>query len=168
MDVETTLISQQEQQLLAENEALKMKIQKLQATVNPGAVLLNMLSAFRMGQLKGSKCRDASAKLFTPDAVIDSRGPLDTQFFKKFPSGHEGVCEFFTNLYNDNGEFYVMHNLHMETYKVGDKMAHVWHYVPGFYGKDHRMAPERIWQYNVYTLSEDKTRIAAMDVLFDK
>merc|ERR1719253_2253861 len=94
MDVETTLISQQEQQLLAENEALKMKIQKLQATVNPGAVLLNMLSAFRMGQLKGSKCRDASAKLFTPDAVIDSRGPLDTQFFKKFPSGHEGVCEF--------------------------------------------------------------------------
>ena len=76
--------------------------------------------------------------MFAVNAVVDYRGPSDTDFFKKYDRGLLGVCEYFDRSYS-----YDFHDLHSSMYPKGDAIVNVLNYVPAYTGaKAH--ASERI------------------------
>lgn len=137
---------------------------------DPAAALVGkVFKLFGKGSLKGQACKAAMADLWTTDAAIDFRGPQDKEYFKKYDSGHDGICEYFANSYKVH-----LHDLKVAMYNKGDKLIDVWSYVPGLADKSSKqakaklLASERVTQYNMFTLNEDKTKLRNLEVLFDK
>lgn len=119
---------------------------------------------FGKGKLKDKdKCKHALADLWTTDAAIDFRGPQDATYFKKYDSGHDGICEYFNNSYNTH-----LHDLKVNMYNKGDKLVDVWSYIPGYAGKNTTKSSKRVTQYNMFSFNENKSKLTGMEVLFDK
>jgi len=133
------------------------------AVEDPRVLLVEkVFDKFGKGELKeASMCKEAVAELFTTDAVIDMRGPRDQENFKKYDAGHDGVCEYFKRSYAAH-----LQDLKLGMYPKGDQLIHIWDYLPSY--KDGKKASERISQYNMFTFNDDKSKVASLEVLFDK
>jgi len=140
-----------------------VKEQKAPAVSNdPGTDLaMKVFKLWQQGKLKGDGCKDAVADFYTTDAVIDARGPQDTELFKKYDAGHEGVCAYF------NQASVQVNDLKVHTYMKGDKLMDVWSYIPSLVGKDGMKSLERVTQCNMVSFNENKTKITGAEMLFD-
>jgi hypothetical protein len=130
---------------------------------NPSALVEAVFSAFQQGKFIGDQCRATAAGLFTTDAVMDFRGPSDTDYFRQYSPGIAGVCEYYAKAAG-----YALHNLEAKMYTKGARVVHILSYVPAFSGTGAKQASGRIVQYNLMRFNPDNTKIAGIEALFDK
>jgi hypothetical protein len=121
------------------------------------------LLALQQGDFVGPTCRESAATLFTTDAVIDYRGPIDANVFKIYPAGLDGVCEYFTK-----ASSYGFYDLKAHKYTKGDRIVQIMDYIPGFAGANAKQASGRVQQYNVFYFNIAQGKIAGFEALFDK
>lgn len=121
------------------------------------------LQALQEGKFVGPTCHGEAVDLFSTDALIDNRGPSDTDVFKKYPPGLDGVCEYFAKVGSLG-----MRDLKKHNYTKGDRVVLIMNYVPGFPSESKKRASGDILQYNIFSFNEAKDKITGVEVLFDK
>lgn len=127
------------------------------------SLALKVFDEFKKGKYTGAQCRQNVAALFTEDAVVDFRGPQDTDFFKLYSPGHDGVCDYFAQC-----SHYAANDMKANLFAKGDRIVLVWDYVPGFIGPNAKKASGRISQYNIMSFNPEKTHVNRFEALFDK
>jgi len=109
-------------------------------------------------------CKESAASFYTNDTVIDFRGggTKDVDYFKKYPTGLDGVCEWYVKSYR-----HTLNGLSASMYQRGDAVLLRMTYRPQVLGGG-KIANETCLQQVVVSYNKEGTKIIRMDNYFDQ
>lgn len=110
------------------------------------------------------RCMEYVQKYYTADAVIDWRGggTKDVKYFKKFPAGAHGVCEWYTKEYS-----HIKTELKTDMYARGDDVMLRLKFRPqGLF--DGPVTKDAVLQQMVVKFNKDGSQVRGIDGYFDR
>merc|ERR1719253_663816 len=125
-------------------------------------LVVNVHKVLGKGGFFGNKCKEHATELFSADAIIDNDMENPNEYFKKYPGGIDGVCEYFARSY-----WSAMHNLTASMYPRGDDVVLVLNYVPGITGLK-KTATEPMVKFVVVGFDESRRKVASWDIFYSK